>query len=265
MPNILDLVSKKNTKRGTLTVLYGIGGIGKTTIGAQLAKEKNGVVIQLEEGLSKLGLSDVPRINVMEINKLNKARDKNYEDKPVWVNFLTTLADLSDKEASPFKSVVIDTIDAIIPDLETYVVNKYYKGNQKAADDYYTKYNEYAKEFNRVIKAFNRMMDNGVDVYVLGHSVIVTHKDPNNDPFQRWMINLPGGAKTSLADMLYNTADNFIFLGRDVTVIDGATRGSQSVAHTEWNPSYEAKHRSPMPESILLNINDNFTELKKYI
>lgn len=264
MSNILSYATTKNEDRGTLNVLYGVGGIGKTTIGASIVKERDGILIQAEEGLSKLGIKDIPRINVNKINDLRKKADPKSEPLPTWVNFLTTLAELA-TEKHNYKCIVIDTIDALVPSLEKYVVDKYYNGKQAKADYYSAKFQQFASEFGRVIKAFNSMMEKGIDVYVLGHSVVTTHKEPNNEAYQKWYINLPGGNKTSLADILYNNSDNFIFIGKHVNVIEGEAKNSETVAYTTWEPAYKAKHRVEMPKEIVLNIEDNFKELKKYI
>jgi hypothetical protein len=232
----LSDVTKAPSTRGACTVIHGVGGVGKTTFCANWARDKMGLFIQCEDGLSPLMIDDVDRTPT--IDSLDSFKD-------------VLRALMSEKH--DYKVVFIDTIDALMPHLESYVVKTYYGGDEGKANAYKAKYEEMNQEFNKILMACQILQGKGVDVVFIVHSVIAKAKDPSSEEYDRWRLNLPGGAKTSLADMLYNYADNVFFANFDVTVTDKKGRGGSRVAYTSWTPAYDAKCRLSgrgMPDKI---------------
>jgi len=256
----LSNVTSDNAKRAHCTVVHSPGGVGKTTFGVNACLAKNGLMILSEDGLSPLNIEGIPRVFVSRWGTLDKEGYKNDG-----YSFQDVLLSLMTKEHK-HKVIVIDTMDALIPALDSYVVYKYYNGDIEKADAYKSKYLEYISEMSKVLKSFMVLQEKDIEVIVLIHSMIADHRDPSAENFKRWELNLPGGAKTSLADLLYNYADNCLFANYDVVVSDGKGSGNSRVAFTEWNAAYEAKNRYNLPYKFAFDKKDSykiFTELIK--
>jgi len=229
----LTSVTKTNKQTPDRITVHSLGGIGKTTFGIEACAANNGIFILGEDGLDKLG-SDVARFPVCQ----------------TWADFKAALKTLM-TEKHDYKTVVIDTIDALIPALDTFVVNEFYGGDEKKADAYKSKYNEYMREFNKILKALDILNERGMEIITLSHTVVETHRDPASEAWQRWTPNLPGGMKTSLSNLLYDWSDVVLYATYDVTVDDKKRgKGGSRVAHTEWNPAWDAKNRYSLPEKI---------------
>jgi len=224
--SLANITTDNNSSRGKLITVHSQGGIGKTTLGAEFCTKENGLMILGEDGLSPLGFEGVPRTPVITR----------------WEDFQETIKQLV-TEKHGFKTVVVDTVDNMTTLLDTYVVDTYYGGDQKAADSYKAKYSEMNKEFNGLLGGFDMLLDKGINVIALVHSIVDTHRAPDSEAYQHWSLNLPGGAKTSLANLLYDHSDFVLFGRRDVVVADGKGRGGQRVLMTEWDSAWSAKSR----------------------
>jgi hypothetical protein len=161
---------------------------------------------------------------------------------------LTVLA----KEKHEHKLIAIDTLDAMIPLLDTYVVNKYYGGDDGKANAYKAKYSEMNKEMSKVLTVLEAIKAKGIDVIIIVHSIVDNYRSPDSEVYQRWSLNLPGGAKTSLASLVFDYSDYCFFARRDVIVSDGKGKGTTRVLMSQWNASWDAKTRRDMPEKMLL-------------
>jgi AAA+ ATPase superfamily predicted ATPase len=233
----LNDVTKDVTKRGSCTVIYGPGSVGKTTLMAEAIKAKNGLVISGEDGMRDDNTQGIARTPVVDS----------------WETFQEILRALI-TEKHEYTTIAIDTLDAIVDKLDSYVVKTYYGGDEKKANAYKAKYEEYVLEFSKVLSAFSILQKKGVTIIPVVHAMISKMKDPSSEEYQRWVLNLPGGVKTSLADALFNYADNVLFATFNVTVKDGKGAGAQRVLNTEWNAAYDAKNRAPgVPLTISLD------------
>jgi hypothetical protein len=233
------LVTTENEKRADCIVIHAIGGVGKTSLLAEAVKTEGGIFLRVgEDGLSPLGLSDVPRYPDV-INS--------------WTQLQDVLRDLI-VEKHDFKLVAIDSLDMIVPALDEYVVEKFYSGDADKANAYKAKYAQYYSEFQKILKAFEILRSRGITVLVSCHSVIVNHRDPSTEAFKRWEMNLPGGEKTSLANLLFDFSDYCLFGSFDVTVKDNrGVGGDRRVLSTRWTPAFDAKRRYNIPDKILFD------------
>ncbi len=237
----LKSITTKNTERGKCIVIHGEGGVGKTTLAADIAKDRGGLFVMGEDGLNVEGVS---RTGVIES----------------WGEFQEALEEiaLSDHE---FKTIVIDTIDAMIPLLYSYVVETYYEGDEGKAGAFKAYYQQQYQEFDSVLRAFKLMQSKGIDVVVLCHTSTTNHKAPDSEPFNRYEMNLPGGTKTSLAEALYNYADFVLFARFNDIVTEGRGKGGDRVLMTRRNPAWDAKSRKDVPEKLTLS----YEAYKKFI
>jgi hypothetical protein len=235
--SLASLTKTNNTSRGYCCTIQGIGGLGKTTLGAEACLEQEGIMVLSEDGLSRLDLGEVVRTPVIES----------------WTDFKDFMLDLVMTE-NPIKTVVFDTMDGFTTLLDKHVVATVYGGNEKEANNYKSKYNEMITEFNGMLEGFSILQNRGVNIICLVHSVIETHKSPDTESYTHYTLALPGGPKTSTANALYDYSDFVFFAKRDVTVSDKQGKGGQHVLMTKWTPAYEAKTRvdkkNPIPEKL---------------
>lgn len=252
----LSKVCSTNAVRAHCTIIHGVGGVGKTTFGAKACMADNGLMILGEDGLSPLGMEKIPRVIVGRWGTV---------DSDAFDNSGESLQDILHALIAtdhPYKTVVIDTFDSLMPMLDSYVVHKYYKGDTEKADAYKAKYVEYYSETNKILKGISLLLNKGIQVFILVHSIITDFKNPSSENFQRWSLNLPGGTKTSLADLLYNFADNCLFAAYDIVVSNKKGDGKRRVLFTEWHPSYDAKNRYRLPVKTGM---DDYTVFQKLI
>ena len=212
--------------RGTMVIVHGAPGTGKTTLAAEIAKKKNGMFIQGEDGLSKLGYDGIARTGIVN----------TWEELQEVMEALV----LDDHD---FDFVAIDTIDSFMQPLQDFVVNKYYGGDVNKANAYKAMYTEMYLEANKLINAINLILAKGVDVMCIVHSIVTDYRGPDSEAFKRFDLNLPGGDKKSLSVLFTSAADSVLFSHRDMFVSKGKATGSNLVLETQWNPSWEAKSR----------------------
>jgi len=232
----LKSLTKTNAERGTCIVIYSEQGLGKTTLGADMAKDTNGVFILGEDGLSPLQLDDVTRTPLVES----------------WEEFQSYL-ELFATEEHDHKSIIIDTIDAMAPLLYDYVISKYYNGDTNKANAFKAYYTEQYSEFDRILKAFRVIQDRGINILVLAHSIIADHRSPSEEVYKKYEIALPGGTKTDLAAALASYADIILFGRRDIVVSDKKAKGGARVLMTTGTPTYDAKSRRTIPDKIMMS------------
>lgn len=231
----LASLTKENTKKGRGIVVHGTGGVGKSTLAVDACLAENGIMILGEDGISEMG-TDVTRTPLVKS----------------WTEFQDIIVAIA-KEDHDYSVVAIDTIDSLVSMLDDYVVTEYYGGDVKSANAYKAKYSEMKTEFIKLLNALEAIKNRNIDVVIICHSIIDTCRNPDDEAFQRWGLNLPGGAKTSLASLLYDWSDYCFFARRDVTVTDGRASGERRVLMTQWNAAWDAKSRKEVPNKILLS------------
>jgi hypothetical protein len=241
--SLKSLVSKSK-ERGKCIVIHGKGGIGKTTLAVDMCKEKNGVFIQSEDGMTSKKFDGVERTGVIDS----------------WTGFTEVLETLA-LEDHDFKCIVVDTMDKFMPLLFDHILERDYGGNKDKAMAFRAYYQQQYQEFNAVLKAFEIIQNRGIDVVIIVHSVVESHKNPESEPYQRYGLNLPGGEKTNLASCLIDYSDFTLYAKEDIIVTEGKARGGNRVISTKMSPVYDTKKRDDMPDKIPLK----WEELRKYV
>jgi hypothetical protein len=226
-------------------VIHGEPGVGKSTVTADMAKELNGFFILGEDGISKLGIEDLMH---------TPDTIKTWEEFTEYISLVAF-------EDHPYKCIVIDTLDSIMPKFIQHVVDVYYGGSTEKAQSYGAYNADMKRIFSEVLEGFNIIMGRGIHVVVIVHSVVNTVKQPDVEAYSSYEPNLPGGTRTSLADMLVGFADYVLFCKYDYVVSEGKARGKNRVIMTQNNPAYTAKTRGNVPEKINLS----WIELKKHL
>jgi hypothetical protein len=223
-----------NKAAGTRVVLYGPGGIGKTT----LAMHSPGPVafFDLDESLPKLetnGLEILP-VEVSDWSGIRMALAGDH-----WSGIRTIVIDTGTKAEELAGLHVLKTVKHekghAIDRLEGYGFGKGYQ--------------HVYEEFTKLLSDLDRHMRAGRNVILICHDCVAKVTNPRGEDYDRFEPRLqnPPSGKSSVRLRVKEWADHVIFLGYEVSV-DNTTgkvqrgSGSKVLYHTE-SPYQMAKGR----------------------
>ncbi len=208
------------------TVLYGTGGIGKSTLGA-LAP--GAVMLDIESGTLEL---DVQRIDNID-------------------TFAALRACLQGDALDGYRTVVIDSATkaeelAVAHTLSTV---KHEKGHHVSRIEDYgfgKGYQHVYETFLLLLADLDRQVRLGRNVVLIAHECIDNVPNPVGDDWIRYEPHLqrPKSGKASIRNRVVQWADHVLFVGYDVVTEDGKGRGGGT--RTIWpneQPSHIAKSR----------------------
>lgn len=221
-------------------VVYGTGGVGKTTFAAQAP---NPIIVPFEEGAGRLA---VPKFH------------DPADGLPLLKTFQQGLEALQSlcNQQHDFKTVVVDSVDWLEhlvwkhtclqknwDDIEQPGYGKGYV----AADDNWRLFFDWLQALR---------MHRGMGVILLAHNEIRQFEDPLAEPYDRYQLKLQKRA----AALVQEWSDAVLFMHfKSYTVKDDlgfnkenvrAVGIGQRVLHTEERPAYYAKNRYGLPPSI---------------
>jgi hypothetical protein len=204
------LQTSRPAVRGEALVLYGTGGIGKTSLAA-LAPAP--VVFDLDNGLSALGV-DVPAA----------------EGVDDWAGLVATL---EGPGFDAFRTVVIDTATVAEEWASKHTVETVPsdKGNRvKRIEDYgFGKgYTHLFDTFLGLLHVLDKHRRAGRNVVLVAHDCWATVPNPQGDDYVRYEPRLYTAAsgKNSIRCRVKEWADHVCFVGYDIDVKNGKGQGS---------------------------------------
>lgn len=215
-------------------VVYGVEGIGKSTLGSKFPKP---LFLDLEGGTSRI---DVDRIDIQPDYALVKA----------------VLNDLC-RDHGDYYTLVIDTADK----LDGLIIDAVCRENNKPSlDDF-----GYARGYLLLEEKWRRLLDGigllqsrtGMGVVFLAHQNQRKIDLPENSgSYDHYEMKL----QKRTAAILKEWPDFLIFLKYDISTVkdkDGKNRatGGARKMYTQHTPLFDAKTRAPLPSSILLDDN----------
>jgi len=228
-------------------VLYGVQGIGKTSLGADFPAP---VFIQIEEGTpGDLELTSFGRL-------------KTFDE--VMDAFGSLYA-----EDHEFKTVVVDTLDALEPLVWAKACQ--INGWKSIEDPGYGKGYVAAEDVWRdYVEAVNALRSKGMIVLQIAHCETVKHEPPGMEPYARYHIKLHKRAGA----LISQEADVVAFVNYDVNLkkVDTgfnktkthAEGGGLRLIHFEERPAFLAKNRYGMPAKMTLKRGQGYAEMAKY-
>lgn len=232
-------------KKGTrdhkkIIMLYGVPGIGKTT---QCAALPNAFFLPIEDGTADLDVAQY-----------------TFEDGSVKLQAFGEVMGILDMlleqgRESGFENIIIDSASALEPLIHRDVCAAGDdKGHIKAnIEDFgygggYKRALKYWQEFYDKISLVRSELD--VNVWLIGHSMIKTVSNPDNEPYDRYMPELHKDA----IGLLQKNSDALIFakFREIVRKIDGKMGAKENKAigqgerfmYTSEMPAFLAKNRS---------------------
>lgn len=233
----LDLtkIKKTTTERPPRIVIYGPGGIGKSTFAA-----------------------DAPDVLFFDIeNGLDGIESSKLEIKS-WQDVLQGITALHEQDHK-FKTLAVDSIDWLERHIHAQVAQEH---NGKSIEDIpYGKGYKFALDlWNQFLDGMTSLRDNkGMTIILIAHDQIKKYNDPTMDSYDRYTIKLHDSA----ASLVVEWSDAVLFARKKVRIekedagfnkkiAKAKDLGDMRVIQTVDAPSYQAKHRASLalPEEI---------------
>lgn len=213
-------------------VLYGVEGIGKTTLAAQWPEP---LFLDTEDGTKQL---DVARVSC-----------------PDWVTLRGAVAELA-VDPGGYKSIVIDSIDWAERALIEFVCKQ---DGKKSIEDYgYGKgYTVLAEHMGRFIEGVDNLHRAGVHVLLVAHAKVQRVSPPDQtDGYDRYELRL----SKQTAPIVKEWADALLFANYRMRVVEGSDGkrkgigGKDRVVYAERSAAYDAKNRYGLGEELPMTI-----------
>lgn len=232
VPPIVELEPSSGPVLGAADriVIYGTGGIGKSTLASYLPGP---LFLDLDDGTRKM---DVVRDRVSD-----------------WRALRGKLAAIIAAPPTGVRTVVLDSITKAEERAAEYVVEtrRTEKGDLVDSVDSFgwgRGWTFVYDEFCALIADLDRVNAKGIAVCLIAHVVSTPVPNPTGEDFLRWEPMLyPGDkrGKGSVRELVKNWADHMLFLGYDVFVRDNRGLGSGSrTTYTGEMPTHLAKSRT---------------------
>ena len=246
--SLTNLVRKASDKPPRL-VIYGKGGIGKTTLANEFP---NPIFIQTEDGGGSLKLTSFTENPMTKFSEVEEAIELLY---------------MQDHE---FKTVVLDSITKLEPIIWAETCRRH---NWASIEDsgYGKGYVEADAIWRYFFTALASLREKGMTTVILGHEQVEMFSDPEREDYSRYRLRLHKRAEA----MAREEADVVGFL-TEVTMIKRdekkpglktpkATGSGQRVLNLQPRPTFEAKNRFDMPTQILINPGEGYTAIAPYL
>lgn len=233
-----SIVNGSSSSKRNRTLIYGAGGVGKSTFAAgSLAP----VFIDTQDGSSRINVDKFPQPSS-------------------WTDVLDAITELTE-ESHKYKTVVIDLLD----DVELLIYDHICKRDRKDNIESYDYGSGYKVAVNEW-RLFARSLDNlfskrGVDVIMVAHSALKLFKNPEGGDYDRYGLCINERA----SHFIRGWCDTVLFARYDVQVktdkrkrVRGFSSGERLV-HTAEAAAYQAKNRLGLPDTLPLDYAEFFS------
>jgi hypothetical protein len=249
----LSNLVRKDKPKPPIMVIYGPGGMGKTTLAAEFPSP---IFIQTEAGE---GSNDIVSFTRDAIGSYQEV-----------IEALTALA----TEDHDFKTVVLDSITRLEPLIWAALCAEKSWGSIEEPG-YGKGYIEADTYWRDVLKALSYLRDDkGMTVIMIAHETVTTFRDPLTDSYDRYTMRLHKRAEAmvrevcdALGFMNQITSINRekkAFGKKDEYVAKGAGSGTRSI-NFQPRPAFDAKGRNDLPDQIIINKGQGYAALAPYL
>jgi hypothetical protein len=228
----LSTLRRKERPKPAIMVIFGTGGVGKTTLAAGAPDP---VVLAVEDGIGTL---DVPHWPIA-----------NFADAMQAIGVLYS-------EEHDRKTLVLDSLDWFEPHVWAEACRK---NSWSSIEDagYGRGYVAATAYWRELIDGLRALRDErGMTVILIAHSTIKRFDSPETEPFDRYLLRLHDRA----ANLIIEAADVVSFVNYRVSVaktdsgfnkkISRGVGNGQRVAYFEERPGFISKNRFNFPPSI---------------
>jgi hypothetical protein len=213
-------------------VLYGVEGIGKTTLASQFP---GALILDTENGSRRL---NVARVRCSS-----------------WPDLMVALREMVVDPAG-FQTVVVDSADWAESLCRQWLCEKH--GKKSIEDWPYGKgFTVLAETFDKLLKVCDQIVEAGLHVVIVAHSKVVRTSPPDQtEGFDRYELDL----HKHLAPSIKEWADCVLFLNYRTKLVQGSDGrhkglgGKQRLMFAERTAAWDAKNRYGLPEEMPMGI-----------
>jgi hypothetical protein len=247
-------VSKGRVAHAAWFHVYGPEGVGKSSLGAAAPDH---IFLDVEQGTKNI---DATRFYFDAATERTMPND--FEE-------LLEAVRLFERDEHPYKTLVIDTLDAIEALIWQWICQRDGKENI-AAYGFGKGENIVAlDEWRKLIAAIERVRAKGINVVTLSHSIVKRFDDPESDGWDRYILKLhekAGGLVKERADAVlfakYETVQKKKGNG-DKAKVRALTTGARFL-YTQKTGAYDAKNRYDLPPELPLDWNELWGAIKAH-
>ena len=214
-------------------VVYGVEGIGKTTLASQFPSP---VILDTEKGSGRISCK---RVRIKD-----------------WMHLMSSMLDLG-ADQQGFKTVVIDSIDWAEQLLRLHLEKKL--GKPVDEMPYGRGFGVLSEAFQQLINAADQLIDKGMHVVFVGHSEVKRCTPPDMDEgYDRYEIKL----SKKVAPIVKEWADLILFTNYKTRVVEGSDGrkkgrgGKERIMYAERSAAWDAKNRFGLPAEMPMAIGE---------
>jgi len=231
----MDSISSNVNVDPPLIIIYGIGGIGKTTFGASAPQP---IFAMTEKGKGRLQVASFPQIQS-------------------WTDGIEAISTLL-SEPHDYETLVWDSLDWWEPHIWKYVCEQ--AGKKNIEDFGYGKGYTYAEDsWNIFFRGLNALQEQrGMSIILTAHAEVKRFDSPEVEPYDRYQIKLHKRA----AELASEWADIIFFANWEVftvktevgfkKTVNRGTGSGRRILYSEERPAFKAKNRYGLPPRIEL-------------
>lgn len=222
--------------RPTAAVLYGVPGVGKTSLGASIP---GGVLMYCEgeDGITTLKSAGQVARDYPQLGPI-----KSWTDA---MDVLDTLA----LEDHPHKCLEIDTFGGFETLLHQHVTATEYGGSRAKFMNYHNGFDVSLSFWRAFLGKLDRLRDEKqMSIMLLGHAKVDDFKNPEGADYDQWLPQ----CHEKTWGITHQWADMVLFANYVIAVDeDGKGKGGSSrFFYTQFHPAYSAKNRYGLPSQI---------------
>ena len=230
--SVLGTVKRGRIQAPIKALVYGVEGVGKSTLGAGLPDP---LFICAESGTEQLDVARLP-------------------EPRSWSEVLQALDELA-QPGHGYRSVVVDTVDW----LEPLLWDEMCKRNKWASIEspgYGKGYVEALGEWRGLLRRLDTVRGSGIHVLLLAHATVRRVSPPDLEAYDRYSLKVNEKA----AALVREWADAVLFAQYEVSTSKGkqdrvakAYSTGERVLRTVYSASWDAKNRWGLPETVPLD------------
>jgi len=251
--------------RGLTGIIYGLQGMGKTSIGLRFPGTVRCFSIK-ESGYEDLAM--VP--GMVPENTLN-IKIRSYEQL------------LTETKKVTSGTILLDSARGIQAIIGDYCTIKYFRGDYEQYHSFSKGVRQFAPViFQEYLDLCNDLADKGVHIILLGHVGVVSITNPMGADYLQYVLSLDDGDKaTGLRNVAISWAGFVFLLSQELTmtrktevekssnlILEGKVEGTDNrVIYTSNSLNHQSKNRWGLPQKISMgkDANEAFSNIWKLV